>query len=90
MNNQNLQYFESRSIPRSVRPSVSKSVTPSLRHLLGASYADYSALFNELKLAIESSKHFCIHLPPDFVRICSASCSAVMMEGKDANFEVRE
>ena len=29
----------------SVRPSVRRSVTPSLRRLLGASYAEYSALF---------------------------------------------
>ena len=29
----------------SVRPSVRQSVTPSLSRLLGASYAEYSALF---------------------------------------------
>ena len=29
----------------SVGPSVRRSVTPSLRRLLGASYAEYSALF---------------------------------------------
>ena len=29
----------------SVRPSVRRSVTPSLRRQLGASYAEYSALF---------------------------------------------
>ena len=36
----------------SVRPSVRRSVTPSLRRLLGASYAEYSALFKSCRLKL--------------------------------------
>ena len=38
------------SIHRSVHRSVRRSGTPSLRRLLGASYAEYSALFFKLEL----------------------------------------
>ena len=45
------------SIRGCVRPSVRRSVTPSLRRLLGASYAEYSALFFFIFLPISLLSH---------------------------------